>query len=119
MIVCLRTVVVPAKWRDRYLAWIQEGRAIRQQHGILAELVCEPPEPGGETVVITIWPSHEIFDSWIATPYRDALTGSEVHQAVSYRPISRYDVTGGYLNLPGLKVYDPSAQAAPASEELS
>ena len=42
MIVCLRTVVVPPEWHDRYLAWIAAGRAIRQQHGILAELVCEP-----------------------------------------------------------------------------
>ncbi len=116
MIVCLRTVVVPAQWRDRYLAWIGAGREIRQQHGILAELVCEPSEPGGETVVITIWPSQEVFDAWIATPFRDALTNSDVHQAVSYRPITRYEVTGGYLNLPGLTAHDPSAQAAPNKE---
>ena len=103
MIVCLRTVVVPPEWRGRYLAWIAAGRAIRQQHGILAELVCEPAEPGGETVVVTVWPSHEVFDAWIAAPHRDALTSSEVHQAVS-----RYEVTGGYLNLPGLTMHDPS-----------
>jgi hypothetical protein len=47
MIVCLRTVVVPPEWRDRYLAWIEDGREIRQQHGILAELVCEPADPRG------------------------------------------------------------------------
>ena len=35
MIVCLRTVAVPPEWRDRYLAWIDAGRTIRQQHGIL------------------------------------------------------------------------------------
>jgi heme-degrading monooxygenase HmoA len=74
VIVCLRTVVVPPEWHERYLAWIADGRAIRQQHGILAELVCEPAEPGGDTVVITVWPSHEVFDAWIATPHRDALT---------------------------------------------
>ena len=119
MIVCLRTVAVPPEWRERYLAWIAEGRAIRQRHGILAELVCEPATPGGDTVVITIWPSHEVFDAWIATPHRGALTASEVHQAVSYRPITRYEVTGGYLNLPGLTTCDPSPQAAPASEEPS
>jgi heme-degrading monooxygenase HmoA len=122
MIVCLRTVVVPPEWRDRYLAWIDAGRAIRQQHGILAELVCEPAEPaepGGDTVVITIWPSHEVFDAWIATPHRDALTGSEVHQAVSYRPITRYEVTGGYLNLPGLTALDPSPQSEDIPEEQS
>src|SRR5205823_4765733 len=84
--VCLRTVVVPPEWQDRYLAWIAASQAIRQQHGILAELVCEPTQPGGDTVVITIWPSHEVFDAWIATPHRDALTASEVHQAVTYRP---------------------------------
>ena len=117
MIVCLRTVVVPPKWHDRYLAWIADGRAIRQQHGILAELVCEPAELGGETVVMTVWPSHEVFDAWIATPHRDALTASDVHQAVNYRPITRYEVTGGYLNLPGLAACNPSPQ--PMSEEPS
>ena len=68
MIVCLRTVRVPADVRERYLAWI-------------------------------------------ATPDRDALTASEVHQAVDYRPITRYDVTGGYLNILGLE------QAEPVPEE--
>jgi heme-degrading monooxygenase HmoA len=68
MIVCLRTVAVPPEWRERYLAWIDAGRVIREQHGILAELVCEPAVPGGDTVVITMWPSHEVFDAWIATP---------------------------------------------------
>jgi heme-degrading monooxygenase HmoA len=106
-------VVVPPEWCERYLAWIAEGRAIRQQHGILAELVCEPAEPGGKTVVITVWPSHQVFDAWIATPHRDALTASEVHQAVSYRPITRYEVTGGYLNLPDLTTFDPSPQSMP------
>jgi hypothetical protein len=113
VIVCLRTVVVPPEWHKRYLAWIADGRAIRQQHGIVAELVCEPATPGGETVVITVWPSHEVFDAWIATPHRDALTASEVHQAVSYRPITRYEKTGGYLNLPGLTVHDLFPQPVP------
>ncbi len=102
MIICLRTVHVPPDWRERYLAWIAAGREIRQQHGILAELVCQPSDGTGDTVVITAWPSHEIFDAWIATPHRDALTASDVHQAVTYHPITRYDVPGGYLNLPGL-----------------
>ena len=26
----------------------------------------------GETVVVTIWPSHEVFDAWIARPERAA-----------------------------------------------
>lgn len=41
MIVCLRTALVPPEWRALH-AWIDGGREIRQQHGILAELVCEP-----------------------------------------------------------------------------
>jgi heme-degrading monooxygenase HmoA len=102
MIACLRTVSVPPEVRARYLAWIEEGRAVREAHGILAELVLEPTAGTGETVVVTIWPSHEVFDAWIATPERDRLTASEVHQAVDYRPITPYEMTGGYLNLPGL-----------------
>jgi heme-degrading monooxygenase HmoA len=102
MIACLRTVGVPPEVRDRYLAWISEGRAVREVHGILAELVFEPPDGEGETVVLTLWPSHEVFDAWIATPDRDRLTASDVHRAVSYQPITRYDVAGGYLNHQGL-----------------
>jgi heme-degrading monooxygenase HmoA len=98
MIVWLRTVAVPAAERPPYLAWIAQGRAVREAHGILAELVLEPSDGTGDTVVITIWPSHDVFDAWIATPERDALTASAVHQAVEYRPITRYDVVGGYVN---------------------
>jgi hypothetical protein len=46
--------------------------------------------------VITVWPSHEVFDTWITTPERDALTTSEVHNAVEYRPLTRYETVGGY-----------------------
>ena len=80
MIVCLRTVGVPAQERERYLEWIDEGREVREQHGILAELVLEPSDGQGETVVITAWPSHEVFDAWIATPDRDRLTASDMHR---------------------------------------
>ena len=107
MIVCLRTVAVPAEKRHDYLAWIREGRTVREEHGILAELVLEPTSRDGDTVVITIWPSHEVFDAWIATPARDQLTASEIHQAVEYRPITRYDVAGGYMNLAALTEHDP------------
>ena len=113
MIVCVRTVGVPAQVRDEYLAWIDAGREVRQAHGILAELVCEPSSGEGETVVITLWPDHTMFDAWIATPERDALTASGVHQAVDYRPITRYDVVGGYVNLPGLQQADPSPEETP------
>jgi len=108
VIVCLRTVVVPPEWRERFLAWIGEGRAVREAHGILAELVLEPTTAEGDTVVVTVWRSHEVFDAWIATRERDAFTASAVHRAVEYRPITRYEVAGGYLNLPGLTRYDPS-----------
>lgn len=102
MIACLRTVRVPPEHRAAYLAWIADGRAVREAHGILAELVLEPATVEGDTVVVTIWPSHEVFDAWIATPERDALTASMVHQTVDYQPITRYDIAGGYLNLAGL-----------------
>ena len=107
MIVCLRTVGVPADERERYLEWIAEGRQVREELGILAELVLEPSDGDGETVVITVWPSHEVFDAWIATPDRDRLTASAVHRAVDYRPITRYDLAGGYLNIPGLEKEQP------------
>jgi heme-degrading monooxygenase HmoA len=107
MIVCLRTVAVPRDQRERYLAWIAEGRAVREQHGILAELVLEPSDGTGDTVVVTAWPSHEVFDQWIGTPDRDRLTASDVHHAVDYRPITRYDVEGGYLNIDGLTREQP------------
>jgi hypothetical protein len=102
MIVCIRTVGIPADVRERYLRWIDDGRSVREAHGLLAEWVLDPASSDGDTVVITIWPSHEVFDAWIATPARDALTDSAVHRAVDYRPIVRYDVAGGYTNLPGL-----------------
>ncbi len=100
MIVCLRTVEVPDSVRRRYLDWIAEGRAVRQAHGILAEWVLEPAD--GELVVVTVWPSDAVFEAWIATPERDRLTASDVHRAVDYRPLTRYEVVGGYTNLAGL-----------------
>lgn len=102
MIVCVRTVAVPADVRARFVQWITENRGVREAHGMLFELVLEPAGTAGETVVITAWPSHEVFDAWIATPERDALTASAVHRAVDYRPITRYDVAGGYVNVTGL-----------------
>jgi heme-degrading monooxygenase HmoA len=99
VIVCLRTVVVPPSERDRYLEWIAAGRTVREAHGLLAEWVLEPTAGEGETVVVTVWPSHEVFDAWIATPERDALTDSDVHWAVEYRPITRYDTVGGYTTV--------------------
>jgi heme-degrading monooxygenase HmoA len=96
VIVCLRTVVLPPDERLRYLDWIKQGRAIRETHGLLAEWVLEPNSGEGDAVVVTVWPSHQVFDAWIATPERAALTKSDVHQAVEYRPITRYDTVGGY-----------------------
>jgi heme-degrading monooxygenase HmoA len=108
VIACLRTVRVPADERSRYLEWIAEGREVREAYGILTELVFEPTTSDGDTVVLTLWPSHEVFDAWIATPERDALTASDVHQSVEYQPITRYEVAGGYLNLSGLARHDPA-----------
>ena len=39
MIVCWRTVDVPDDERAGFLAWIDENRKLRQEHGILFELV--------------------------------------------------------------------------------
>lgn len=107
MIVCLRTVEVPAPERAGFLAWIDENRPLREAHGILAELVLEPSDGSGDTVVITVWPSHEAFDAWIATPHRDRLTASDTHQAVRYHPITRHEVAGGYLNIDALTKEQP------------
>jgi heme-degrading monooxygenase HmoA len=119
VIVCLRTVGVPEDVRERFLAWIHDGRAVRQAHGILAEWVLEPVSGDGDTVVVTVWPSHEVFDAWTATPERDALTASEVHRAVEYRPIVRYDLAAGYLNLPGLVALPDHYPVSAPKEERS
>ena len=108
MIVCIRTVAVPEQERGRYLQWIDDGRATREAHGILAELVIEPSDGAGDAVVITMWSSHEQLDAWIATPARDALTNSDVHRAVDYRPLIRHNVIGGYFNVDGLRALQPT-----------
>lgn len=113
MILCLRTVRVPADQRRPFLKWIDENAELRRQHGILAELVLatsprqnpaktlRPTDDvvadAEEVVVLTAWPDHDTFDAWIDTPDRDRLTASPTHQAVSFRPLVRYDVIGGYL----------------------
>ncbi len=121
MIVWLRTVAVPAAERPPYLAWIAQGRAVREAHGILAELVLEPPSGKGgtvgETVAVTIWPSHEVLDAWIATPERAALSASAAPRAVDCHPLTRYDVAGGYLDLPGLATHQPHPQPHDLDEE--
>ena len=84
MVVCLRTVGGPPPLggpEQELEAPSRPRRPTHRQHG-------------------------DTFDAWIATPERDALTASEVHQAVDYRPITRHDVVGGYLNLPGLHKAD-------------
>ena len=95
MIVCVRTVRIPPEARDRFVAWIEENRELRERHGILFELVLErsprqnpaktikPAEPAPQAedlaLVLTAWASHEAFDAWIDTPDRDRLTASDVH----------------------------------------
>jgi heme-degrading monooxygenase HmoA len=96
MIVCLRHVGVPPSQRARYLNWIGVNREVRDEHGILFEWILEPAD--GETVVATGWPSEEVFEAWIRTPERERLTPSDVHQAVAYRPLTRYQLVGGYTS---------------------
>ncbi len=119
---------MPADAHERFLGWIEENREIRERHGILFELVLErsprrnppktkqgpPPATDATTdaLVITAWPSHDVFDAWIDTPDRDRLTDSGVHSSVEYGPITRYDLAGGYLNLDGLRTVDPSKREA-------
>ena len=118
MIVCLRKVKVLPEERARFLGWIEENRELRESHGILLELVLDrserqnpektlqrPDAEGAEDderTVLTAWASHEAFDAWIETPDRDRLPDSAVHVSVQYRPITRHDAVGGYLNLRGL-----------------
>jgi hypothetical protein len=75
-----------------------------------------PSRPNGETGT---WPGSTRAAPGARYTHRDALTSSDVHQAVSYRPITRYQVAGGHLNLRGLTVHDPSAQLSDIPEEQS
>jgi hypothetical protein len=101
MIVCLRTVDVPAAQRTRYRRGSPKDAApARRTHPRRARP--RTANGDGDTVVVTIWPRHDVFDSWIATPQRDRLTASAGHQAVDHHPITRYEIAAGYLNLPAL-----------------
>jgi hypothetical protein len=127
MIVCLRTVEIPEDDRDRFLEWIDENRGLREEHGILFELVLQrsarrsaakvlQPDvlpDAEESVVVTAWASHEAFDAWIETPDRDRLTSSDVHNAVRYGSITRYDTVGGYLNIDGLNAVAEAPKEEP------
>ena len=129
MIVCWRTVRVPDLAREGFLEWIAQNRRVREENGILAELVLARSAQQGhaktaspatadsvaddDVVVITAWPSHEVFDAWIDTPARDGITESDVHRSVEYQPITRYDVVGGYLNLDGLSAVTVSPKEEP------
>lgn len=111
MILCLRTVRVASDQRQRLLAWIDENAALRRQHGIFCELVlarsprqnpAKTLQPADEhdpeeLLVITGWPDHDTFDAWIDTPARDRLTVSPTHKSVEFRPLTRYDIVGGYI----------------------
>ena len=96
MIVCLRTVAVPADVRDRYLHWIDDGRAVREAHGILAEWVLEPVQRrrrhrGDHGVAVARGVRR-------LDRHARARRAHRVRRApaVEYRPITRYDVVGGY-----------------------
>jgi hypothetical protein len=129
MIVCLRSVTIPDEVHDRFLAWIEENRALREENGILFELVLDRsarqnpsktlqpddagPGPAHQTIVVTAWASHAAFDAWIDTPDRDRLTASDVHNSVTYGPITRHDIVGGYLNLDRLLAVAESMKEEP------
>jgi hypothetical protein len=129
LIVCVRTVRIPTDARERFLGWIAENRELRERYGLLFELVLErsarqnpaktlqaSPQTRSveDALVITAWPSHEVFDAWIDTPDRDRLTDSAVHASVEFGPITRYDMAGGYLNIVGLTaVADEEREAGP------
>lgn len=103
---------MPDGQRQQFLEWISENGELRRQHGILAEVVLarsprqnpaktlQPDDSDNdpdEYVVLTAWVDHDTFDAWIDTPDRDRLTASPVHEAAEFRPLTRYDVIGGYL----------------------
>ena len=73
VIVCLRTVEVPAAasgtstWTGSTTAAGPRGPRHPGRAGARAA------SGEGDSVVITVWPDHEVFDAWIATPERDAL----------------------------------------------
>jgi hypothetical protein len=110
VIICWRTVRVPTDQRSAFIAWINENAELRLAHGISFEYVLETSprqnptkalqptvdDEEEELVVATGWPDHDTFDAWINTPDRDRLTASEVHAAVEYRPLTRFEVIGGY-----------------------
>ena len=76
MIVCLRTVAVPP--RARPLPRVDRGRPCGPRGPRHPGRVgLEPTAGDGDTVVVTVWPDHDTFDAWIATPERDALTASD------------------------------------------
>src|SRR5215210_5266478 len=113
MIVCWRTVRVPAGQLDAFVGWIDANGALRREHGILFELVLRTSPRQNPTkamragdvdvddddvvVVVTGWPDHDTFDRWIDTPDRDRLTASAMHDAVEFRPLVRFDLVGGYV----------------------
>lgn len=126
MIVALRRVRVPPEHRAGFEAWIAANQAVRRAHGILAELVltrsprqnpAKAPGPAHECalppddlLVLTLWPDHDTFDAWIATPERDAITASPTHEAVEFRPLTRYDVVAGYVGDDLVAIDEPGGQ---------
>ena len=116
MIVCWRTVRVPEEQRARFLAWIEENRALREERGILFEIPLErrprqnplktlqpaqpPPGTEGGLIVVTAWASHDAFDAWIETPDRDRLMASDRALLGRVRPDHSLR-RGGWLPEPG------------------
>jgi heme-degrading monooxygenase HmoA len=60
------------------------------------ERVLEPADGQGDTLYLTIWRSHAVFDAWIKTPEHEAVSKSAGHQLVKWYPLKRYAVPGGW-----------------------
>ena len=95
-IVCLRSVEIPHENEQAFYDWIEHNRPLRRRMGCLMERVLKPSDGHGETLIITMWQSHEVFDAWIKSPQHDAVDASPGHALVRFHPIKRYDVAAGY-----------------------
>ena len=95
-IVCLRKVEIPPENERAFYDWIEENRALRQRMGCQMERVLKPSDGVGDTLIITIWESHEVFDAWIRSPEHDAVDASPGHALVKFHPIKRYNAAAGY-----------------------
>ena len=101
MIVCLRTVGVPPG-RDRYLAWINEAEPSAKPTASSPSSCSNPPAATATPWWSLSGPPTRCSTPGSPRPSAGALTASDVHRAVDYGPITRFEVSGGYLDLAAL-----------------